>query len=88
MSKQDDLLRAILENNVEKVIKALKPGFMGMVEPADVNAPLPENRETLPNRPAILIAAEKGFTEIIPVLLEHGADIETTDKNNETPLCP
>ena len=37
MSKQDDLLKAILENNIEKVRKALKPGFLGMKEAAGVN---------------------------------------------------
>ncbi len=37
MSRQDNFLKAILENNPEKLRKALKPALGGMIKEADVN---------------------------------------------------
>jgi ankyrin repeat protein len=83
MSKQANLLKAILENNPGKVGKLLKPGFMGMIKPADINSPL---EEEYPGWTPLMAAAEKGSREIIEILLEHGADVNAADKKSETPL--
>ena len=66
MSKQDNLLKAILENNPGKARKALQPGFMGMIKAAKVNAPLVGEHE---DWTALMAATEKGQNKNIRVVM-------------------
>ena len=40
-----------------------------------------------PHKPAVVLAAEHGHTEIISRLLHYGADIDEADKVSVTMLC-
>jgi ankyrin repeat protein len=63
-----DIFKAIEHRNVEEVKQSLKSG-------ADVNARLPNIQST-----PLLVACSIGNSEIVALLLDHGADLGAMDE--------
>ena len=69
-----DLIRAVMNNNLDEVLEALNNG-------ADASA---VNRMT--NQSALIYAADNGNTHIANLLLENGANVNDQDNEGNTPL--
>ncbi len=69
----NELINAIINNNLDKVRSLLARG-------ADVNA------EDLDESTPLIYAAANGFANIAAVLLAHGANVDATNADGNTPL--
>ncbi|XP_069840948.1 ankycorbin-like [Dendropsophus ebraccatus] len=66
-------LEAAAKGNVEKVMRSLH------INPGLINTPHPETGST-----ALIAAAEENHSEVITLLLEHGADVTACNSANQT----